>query len=84
MVKHTWGLAYANLDLHRPDAALQQAKLAEKELGDSMALHLIRGNGLWRRGNDKTGGCGVPHRSEERTERRRTPSRSGHDALRIT
>lgn len=37
------GLAYANLDLHRPQIALQQAKLAEKELGDSMALHLIRG-----------------------------------------
>jgi len=37
------GLAYASLDLHRPQAALQHAKLAEKELGDSMALHLIRG-----------------------------------------
>ncbi len=37
------GLAYASLDLHRPRAALQQAKLAEARLGDSMALHLIRG-----------------------------------------
>ncbi len=37
------GLAYTSLDLHRPRLALQQAKLAEKELGDSTALHLIRG-----------------------------------------
>ena len=36
------GLAYASLDLHRPQAALAHAKLAEKELGDSTALHLIR------------------------------------------
>ena len=37
------GLAYTSLDLHRPRGALEQAKLAEKELGDSMPLHLIRG-----------------------------------------
>src|SRR5258708_6528157 len=37
------GLAYASLDLHRPQVALLHAKLAEKELGVSMALHLIRG-----------------------------------------
>ena len=37
------GLAYADLDLHRPRAALKQAKLAERVMGDSMALHLIRG-----------------------------------------
>jgi tetratricopeptide (TPR) repeat protein len=37
------GLAYADLDLHRPRPALEQAKLAEKTMGDSMALHLIRG-----------------------------------------
>src|SRR5262249_38813769 len=37
------GLAYASLDLHRPRSALQNAKLAEKELGDSAALHLICG-----------------------------------------
>ena len=37
------GLAYASLDLHQPRAALQQAKLAEQQMGDSMALHLIRG-----------------------------------------
>src|SRR5262249_27507693 len=35
------GLAYASLDLHRPRAALQHSKLAEKEMGDSAALHLI-------------------------------------------
>lgn len=37
------GLAYADLDLHRARAALEQAKIAEKEMGDSVALHLIRG-----------------------------------------
>jgi tetratricopeptide (TPR) repeat protein len=37
------GLAYADLDLHRSRGALEQAKLAEKEMGDSVALHLIRG-----------------------------------------
>lgn len=37
------GLAYANLDLHRPRPALEQAKLAEKEMGESTAIHLIRG-----------------------------------------
>ncbi|MGC2246819.1 MAG: tetratricopeptide repeat protein, partial [Terriglobales bacterium] len=37
------GLAYADLDLHRARPALEQAKLAEKAMGDSMALHLIRG-----------------------------------------
>ncbi len=48
------GLAYADLDLHRSRGALEQAKLAEKEMGDSVALHLIRGTaygdeGLLRR-----------------------------------
>ena len=37
------GLAYASLALHRSQAALQHARLAEKELGDSEAIHLIRG-----------------------------------------
>jgi tetratricopeptide (TPR) repeat protein len=37
------GLAYASLDLRHSHEALRQAKLAEEQLGDSMALHLIRG-----------------------------------------
>ena len=37
------GLAYADLDLHHARAALEQAKLAEKVMGDSVAIHLIRG-----------------------------------------
>ena len=36
------GLAYSSLDLHRPQAALRHAQLAEGDLGDSMPLHLIR------------------------------------------
>jgi len=44
------GLAYASLDLHRPRAAIENAKLAEAELGDSMALHLIRGTGYGAEG----------------------------------
>ena len=37
------GLAYADLDLHHARAALEQVKLAEKAMGDSVAIHLIRG-----------------------------------------
>jgi tetratricopeptide (TPR) repeat protein len=44
------GLAYADLDLHRPRLALEQAKLAEKEMGDSMAVHLIRGTAYGNEG----------------------------------
>ncbi len=44
------GLAYASLDLHRPKAALQQAKFAEERLGDSAALHLIRGTAYGEEG----------------------------------
>ena len=36
------GLAFANLGLHLPKAALRQAQLAEQQLGDSTPLHLIR------------------------------------------
>lgn len=44
------GLAYASLDLHRPQAALLHAKLAEKEMGDSLALHLVRGTAYGEEG----------------------------------
>jgi tetratricopeptide (TPR) repeat protein len=44
------GLAQASLDLHRPQAALLHSKLAEKELGDSMPLHLIRGTAYGEEG----------------------------------
>ena len=47
------GLAYASLDLHRPRAALDHAKLAEAQLGDSMALHLIRGTAYAEEGSLK-------------------------------
>lgn len=36
------GLAYASLNLHRPHVALKQVQYAEKEMGDSLAIHLIR------------------------------------------
>jgi predicted Zn-dependent protease len=36
------GLAYANLDLHKPEAALRQTELAERTLGDSRDIHVIR------------------------------------------
>ncbi len=35
------GLAYASLDLHRPRAALQQAQLAEEEMGNSTSLNSL-------------------------------------------
>lgn len=36
------GMAYANLQLHRPKLALQQANTAERLLGESKATHLAR------------------------------------------
>jgi tetratricopeptide (TPR) repeat protein len=36
------GLAYASLNLHHPRVALKQAQVAEKEMGDSLPIHLIR------------------------------------------
>lgn len=36
------GLSYASLNLHRPQVALLQAQLAQEQLGDSQAIHLIR------------------------------------------
>jgi tetratricopeptide (TPR) repeat protein len=36
------GLAYASLNLHRPRVALKQVQIAEKAMGDSQAIHLIR------------------------------------------
>ena len=47
------GLAYASLDLHRPQTALEHAALAEKELGDSIPLHLIRGTAYGEQGMPK-------------------------------
>jgi len=44
------GLSQVSLDLHRPEAALRHAQLAEKELGDSMALHLVRGTAYGQEG----------------------------------
>ena len=36
------GLAYADLDLHMPHAALHESELAERVVGDSKDIHLIR------------------------------------------
>ena len=44
------GLAYTSLDLHRPRAALENARLAQNEMGDSMNLHLIRGTAYGQEG----------------------------------
>lgn len=44
------GMAYASLDLHKPDQALRHAKLARASLGDSMALHLIQGTAYGEQG----------------------------------
>ncbi|MGA9464460.1 MAG: tetratricopeptide repeat protein [Terracidiphilus sp.] len=42
------GLAYAELDLSKPQAALRQATLAEKGLGDSRDIHVIRATAYGR------------------------------------
>lgn len=44
------GLAYASLNLHRPRAALKQVQVAEKEMGDSLAVHLIRATAYGQEG----------------------------------
>ena len=44
------GLAYASLDLHRPGVALQQVQLAQKEMGDSMPIHVIRATAYGQNG----------------------------------
>jgi len=44
------GLAYTSLDLHRPRVALQQAQLAQEEMGDSMPIHLIRATAYGQNG----------------------------------
>ena len=42
------GLAYANLDLNKPQTALRQAQLAEQEMGDSRDIHVIRATAYGR------------------------------------
>jgi len=42
------GLAYADLGLRKPDAALKQANLAERDSGDSLGLHVIRATAYGR------------------------------------
>jgi len=42
------GLAYASLDLHKSQAALQQVDLAERALGDSRDIHVIRATAYGR------------------------------------
>ena len=42
------GLAYANLDLRRPEVALRQAEMAERALGDSRDIHMIRATAYGR------------------------------------
>ncbi|HEY1804057.1 MAG TPA: tetratricopeptide repeat protein, partial [Terracidiphilus sp.] len=42
------GLAYADLDLKKPQSAIHQSDLAEKALGDSKDLHVIRATAYGR------------------------------------
>ena len=42
------GLAYADLELHKPDSALRHADLAERALGDSKNVHVIRATAYGR------------------------------------
>jgi tetratricopeptide (TPR) repeat protein len=44
------GLAYSSLNLHRPRVALKQVQVAEKEMGDSQAIHLIRATAYGQEG----------------------------------
>lgn len=42
------GLAYSELDLHKPLAALHQSELAERTMGDSRDVHVIRATAYGR------------------------------------
>ncbi len=42
------GLAFAELNLHHPEAAVRESQLAEKVLGDAEAFHLIRATAYGR------------------------------------
>ncbi len=42
------GLAYADLDLHKPEGALRHAELAERVMGDSKNVHVIRATAYGR------------------------------------
>jgi len=42
------GLAYADLELHKPEGALKQADLAERAMGDSKNVHVIRATAYGR------------------------------------
>ena len=44
------GLAYSDLDLHRSEAAVKQSELAERAMGDSMDIHVIRATAFGREG----------------------------------
>ncbi len=44
------GLAYADLDLQRPLEAVRQSQLAEREMGDSKLMHMIRATAYGREG----------------------------------
>ena len=44
------GLAFANLNLRKPHAAIRQSQLAEKEMGDSKLIHMIRATAYGREG----------------------------------
>ncbi len=48
------GLAYADLDLHQTDAALHQASLAEKSMGDIRDVHVIRATAYGREGMQRS------------------------------
>ncbi|MHB8301996.1 MAG: tetratricopeptide repeat protein [Acidobacteriaceae bacterium] len=44
------GLAYADLDLLRPQAALRQTQLVQQEMGNSKLVHMIRATAYGRQG----------------------------------
>jgi tetratricopeptide (TPR) repeat protein len=44
------GLAFTSLELHHPQIALRQVRLAEEKLGDSLSVHLIRATAYGQQG----------------------------------
>ncbi len=55
------GLAYADLDMHKSQAAVHESQLAEEQMGDSLPLHLIRATAYGREGMLNKAADGISH-----------------------
>ena len=67
------GLAYSQLDLHKPQAALKEADLAEETMGDMRDVHVIRATAYGRQDMLGKAADGISCRAPLHPRRRRPP-----------